>query len=247
MMRTGVVGFALLLSLQLALAQDFQKNYELSSGGQIFIDSFMGNVKVTGYSGTSVEVKAYKKGAERDSIQISDLSFGNRIELAARFPHMRGGTSSVDFDVRVPSTVPFNFDRLASFGGNVTVTNVVGRLRAESVRGVVEVKDVLGLVSASSVSGNVIVDISRVQDPSNMRFRSISGDVIVSAPANLDAWIAMSSDSGMLRTDFAIDIQERRYGPGREARGKIGSGKQSLWISSNSGRVSLIQKPERAS
>ena len=242
MMRTSMIGLALFFTLQWAFAQDFQKTYDLSAGGQIVIGNFLGNVKVTGYSGTSVEIKAYKKGADRDLIQITDLSFGNRVELMTRYPQFYSGTSTVDFEVRVPTSVEFNFNRLSSFGGNVEVNNVFGRLRAESVRGNVEVKDVRGLVSASSVSGNVSAEIDRTQGPSNMRFTSISGNIDVSAPSNLDALIDMSSASGLLRTDFPIDIQERRYGPGRWARGKLGSGKQIIHISSVSGRVSLIQR-----
>jgi hypothetical protein len=245
MMRKSVVGFTVLFTIQLAFAQGFQKSYDLPPDGQIFIDNFMGDVKVSGYKGKLIEVKAVKKGPESDSIRVNDMSYGSRIEIVVRYPREPGGTSSVDLEVKVPSEIPFNFDRLGSFGGNISVSNVVGRLRAESVRGSVEVRDVRGLVSAWSVSGNVTVEIKRVQDPSNMRFGSISGDVVVSAPSNLDALIAMSSDSGLLRSDFPIDIQERRYGPGREARGRLGSGKQILWINSNSGRVSLIQKPER--
>jgi hypothetical protein len=247
MMRTSAVGLALLFTLRLATAQDFHKSYELSAGGQILIGNLLGNITVTGYSGTSVEVKAHKRGPERDAIQIKDLSFGNRIDLSPLYPRFHSGTSTVDFEVRVPDSVGYSFDRLSSFNGNVVISNVIGRMRADSRRGNVEVRDVRGWVSATSVSGDVIVDISRVKDPSNMRFRSISGNVVVSAPANLDALIEMSSDSGMLRTDFPIDVQERRYGPGREARGKLGSGKQILWINSNSGRVSLIQKPEKPS
>ncbi len=245
MMRTSGVGFAVLFTLQLAVAQDFQKKYDLPAGGQILIGNFMGDVKVEGYAGTGIEVKAYKKGPDRDSIEIVDLSLGNRIDISARFPRFYSGTSTVDFEVRVPNSVEYNFTRLASFGGNVEVAHVMGRLRAESVRGNVEVKDVRGLVSASSISGDVRAEISRVQDPSNMRFRSISGNVDVSAPSNLDALIEMSSASGLLRTDFPIDVQERRYGPGRQARGRLGSGKQMLWINSQSGRVSLTQVREK--
>jgi hypothetical protein len=248
MMRTSVIGFAILFSLRLAIAQDFQKNYDLRPGGQILIGNFLGDITVTGYSGSSVEVKAYTKGPDRQAIRINDLSFGNRIELAPLYPRFHSGQSTVNFEVRVPESVPFNFDRLSSFNGKVVVSNVIGRLRADSQRGNVEVKDVRGLVSATSVSGDVVVEIKRVQDRSNMRFRSISGNVVVSAPANLDALIEMSSESGMLRTDFPIDVQERRYGPGREARGKLGSGRQMfLWNNSNSGRVSLLQKAEKIS
>ncbi len=246
-MRKSVIGFAVLCTLRLAIAQDFQKSFDLSAGGQILIANFLGNISVTGYNGKSVEVKAYKKGPDRGAIQITDLSFGNRVELATFYPRFSDGSSTVDFEVRVPESIQFNFDRLSSFNGNVVVSNVTGRLRADSRRGNVEIKDVRGWMSATSVSGDVTVEISRVLDQSVMRFRSISGNVVVSAPANLDAFIEMSSDSGMLRSDFPIDVQERRYGPGREARGKLGSGKQMLWINSNSGRVSLIQKAERPS
>jgi hypothetical protein len=247
MMRKSVIGFAILCFLRLAIAQDFQKNYDLRPGGQILIGNFLGNITVTGYSGSSVEVKAYTKGANRQAIRINDLSFGNRIELAPLYPPFYNSTATVNFEVRVPDSIPFNFDRLSSFSGTVVVSNVVGRLRADSQRGNVEVKDVRGLVSATSVSGDVVVEITRAQDPSTMRFRSISGNVAVSAPSNLYAFIQMSSESGLLKTDFPIDVQERRYGPGREARGKLGSGKQRLWINSNSGRVSLLQKQEKPS
>jgi|WetSurMetagenome_2_1015567.scaffolds.fasta_scaffold73961_2 hypothetical protein len=245
MIRKSVLGFAVLFTIQLAFAQSLQKSYDLPPGGRIFIDNFAGDVKITGYSGKTIEVKSIRKGPESDAIRIDDMSYGSRLEIMVRYPRVPGGTTIVDLEVKVPSAVSFNFDRIASFVGNVSVTNVMGRLMASSVRGIVDVRDVRGLVSAQSISGNVTVEIGRVQEPGNMRFRSISGDVLVSAPANLDALIAMSSDSGMLRSDFPIDIQERRYGPGREAKGKLGSGKQSLWINSNSGRVSLIQRPER--
>jgi DUF4097 and DUF4098 domain-containing protein YvlB len=160
----------------------------------------------------------------------------------ARYPQFYSGTSTVDFEIRVPESIEYSFPRLSSFGGNVEVSHVIGQIRAESIRGNVEVKDVQGTVSASSVSGNVNVEIKAVQAECTMRFSSISGNINVSAPANLDAAIDMSSASGMLKTDFPIDVQERRYGPGRWARGKLGSGRQILRISSVSGRVSLIQK-----
>jgi hypothetical protein len=245
MMHKSVFGFAILFTLHLANAQDFQKSYEIHPGGQILIGNFFGNIAVTGYSGSTVEVKAIRKGPDRQAIQISDLSLGNRVELMPIYPRFHNRSSGVDFEVKVPESIPLNFDRLSSFSGSVVVSNVTGRLRADSQRGNVEIKDVRGLVSATSVSGNVLVDFSRVPERGNMRFRSISGNVEVTAPPSLDALIEMSSESGMLRTDFPIDVQERRYGPGREARGKLGSGKLMLWINSNSGRVSLTQRAER--
>jgi hypothetical protein len=231
-----------LLSLQLGSAQDFRKSYTISAGGQVIIGNVLGNIKITGYAGDSIEVLAFKKGDHPESIEITDNSLGNRIELHARYPQSQVNSGSVDFEVRVPRLVGINFSRISSFSGNVEVTDVSGRIRAESVRGNVEVKDVQGLVSATSMSGNVTADLGKSREPGNMRFSSISGDVSVKAPANLDALIDMSSASGLLKTDFPIEVQERRYGPGRTGRGRLGSGRQILRMTTVSGNVNLTQK-----
>jgi hypothetical protein len=242
MVPKSILGLAIVFSLPMAFAQDFKKSFDLSAGGQIEIWNFHGDLKVTGYTGSSVEVTAYKKGPDRDVMEINDRSFGNRIVVFPAPKQFDRGNASVDFEVRVPSSIQYNFSRLSSFTGNVEVSNIIGRLRAESVRGNVEVKDVRGLVSASSVSGNVSVELDKDTGRNNMRFSSISGNIRVRAPSNLDAFVDMSSASGLLRTDFPIEVQEARYGPGRSARGRLGSGMQMLRISSVSGQVSLIQK-----
>jgi hypothetical protein len=242
MMLKGIVSLAIALSLQLSFAQDFKKSYAISAGGHIVIWNFRGNIKVTGYKGSKVEIIGQKRGPDRDLIEIVDNSFGDRIDVHPRYLQFGHGNAMVDFEVYVPSTTEYNFDRLASFGGKVEVSDVIGRLRAESRVGDVEVKNVRGLVSASSVSGNVSVDIDQASGRNNMRFSSISGDVIVRAPAELDALVDMSSISGFLKTDFPIEIQEMRYGSGRSARGKLGTGSQLLNIRSVSGEVSLIRK-----
>ena len=241
MMRTSLVSIALAFSLQLAMAQDFRKSYVLPPGGQILIGNVLGDVRVEGYKGSSIEIVAVKKGPDRDLVEIRDRSFGDRIDVHSVFPKFDMGKTSVEIAVRVPDSVAYNFNRISSFNGNVEISNVIGRLRAESVRGNVVLKGVSGLVSASSHSGNVRVEIHEAQGRNNMRFSSISGDVDVQAPAGLDALIDMSSISGLLKTDFPIEIQERRYGPGRSARGRLGSGKQIIFMTSVSGIVSLHQ------
>ena len=241
-MRKSLLSFAAVFSLQLAMAGDFRKSYSLPPDGQIIIENILGDIKVTGYKGDSIEIVGKRKGPDRDSIEIVDNSVGNRIEIHLRYAQFQGSTSKVDFEVKVPSSVEYNFSRLSSFSGNVDISGVAGRLRAESVRGNVDLKNVKGLVSASSFSGEVNAAIGKDQDRSNMRFSSISGNILVSAPSSLDALVDISCSSGELRTDFPLDIQELRYGPGRSARGRLGSGKQILHIRSVTGKVSLIQK-----
>ena len=241
-MRKCLVGVVIAFSLQMTFAQDFKKSYKISAGGQIVIWNYQGDIKIEGYDGDIIEVVAKKGGPDRDLIEIVDSSFGEGIDLHPRYLKFGHGNAMVNFEVRVPQAVEYNFNRISSVGGKIQVSNVVGRLRAMSMRGDVEVINVRGLVSASSHSGNVKVEIDDDSQRSNMRFASISGNIEVRAPSSLDAFVDMTSMAGLLRTDFPIEIQEMRYGSGRSAQGRLGSGKQILHLRSVQGQVSLMQK-----
>ncbi len=242
MARWILFSLALSLSLRAVFADDFKKTYPLKAGGQIFIENVLGDIRVKAFKGDGIEVVGSQKGKDGEKVDIVDTSYGNRIEIRLRPPLAPGSNARVDFEVRVPDTAEFNFNRLSSFSGNVDISGISGRIRAESVRGNVELKDVKGLVSASSFSGNIKVELAKEQGRGNMRFSSISGNIDVSAPAGLDALVDISSASGLLRTDFPLEVQELRYGPGRSARGRLGSGLQILHIRSVTGRVNLVRR-----
>jgi len=242
MARMCMISLTVIFSFQLAMAKDFRRNYALVPGGQIFIENVLGDIRVKGFKGDSIEIVGSKKGDGGDLIEVLDSSIGNRIEIRIRPPQFPGSDARVDFEVSVPNSVEYNFTRIFSFSGNVYIEGVVGRLRAESVRGSVALKDVKGLVSASSFSGNISVDIGKTKDRGNMMFSSISGSIDVSASSDLDALVDISCSSGLLRTDFPLEIQELRYGPGRSARGRLGAGMQILYIRSVTGRVNLIKQ-----
>jgi DUF4097 and DUF4098 domain-containing protein YvlB len=240
--------YAYLVILQLftiaatsGLAQEFHKTYTIGSGGQISIANISGNVTVSGYKGDSIIVDGYKSGPDRNNVTVEDTSDANRLELRVQYPEHGRSNASISFEVKVPQSVEYNFERVASISGNVSVIGVKGRVLAKCVSGNVEVKGISGIVSAESISGDVDVEILNLGGSGEMKFTSVSGNVSVRAPANLDAYIEMSTLSGSLKSDFPIDIQERRYGPGRSAHGRLGNGANNMRIRSVSGRVSLAK------
>jgi DUF4097 and DUF4098 domain-containing protein YvlB len=107
------------------------------------------------------------------------------------------------------------------------------------VSGTVRIEDVTGEVTASSVSGNVDVEINRLEGTDDMKFSSVSGGVNVRMPSNLDAQLNLSTLSGALETDFPLEVKERKYGPGRSASGRLGDGSRRINMSSVSGSLSL--------
>lgn len=222
-----------------AAAQDFQKSYRIGAGGSVRVGTVSGNVTVTAYNGDAIIVSGFKEGYDRDQVDIEDRSSGNKVDVGVRYPKNCNCNVSVRFEVQVPAYISYVFDGISSVSGNVKVSGVSGRLKASSVSGDVDVKEVTGAVSASSVSGDVEVEISRFEGNDDMKFTSVSGDVNVRLPSNLDAEVDMSSLSGSVRTDFPIEVRRDRYTSRQSAHGRLGDGSRNLRMSSVSGSLTL--------
>ncbi|HMV50079.1 MAG TPA: DUF4097 family beta strand repeat-containing protein [Blastocatellia bacterium] len=243
-------------------AQDFQRTYNLGNDGSINIRNISGDVKVTGYDGQAVVVMAFKEGRNLDRVTIEDQSSGNGIDVRARYPeHCDDCNVSVRFDVKVPRNIAYRFNSISSISGEVEATGITGELNAKSISGEVTVNNVNGKVSVSSVSGsvhvgkvegtvnakstsgNVEVEILSLEGGAgNMEFGSVSGNVRVRMPGNLDANVTLSTMSGDLKTDFPLTIEESKWGTGRKANGRVGNGSRTLRMSSVSGDISLLSR-----
>jgi DUF4097 and DUF4098 domain-containing protein YvlB len=242
-----------------AAAQDFQKSYRLGAGGSINIRNVSGDIIIKGYDGDAVTVSGIKEGRDSDKVTVEDESAGNNISVGVRYERNCNCEASVRFEVQVPRSTRYDFNKISTASGNismtqltgdmvvhtasgdVTITDVAGKINAATASGEMRVKNVSGTVSARSASGNVDVEISRLEGTGNMDFASASGDVVVRAPSDLDGNVEMASATGSLKTDFPLQVEARDYGPGERARGRLGSGSRSLRISSASGNVSLLR------
>ncbi|HKA20657.1 MAG TPA: DUF4097 family beta strand repeat-containing protein [Blastocatellia bacterium] len=235
-LAAALAGFALAAT---ASAQDFQKTYRIGAGGQIRIGNVSGDVVVTGYDGDSIVVTGTKKGRDRDQVEVEDRSGTTNVDIGVRYPKHCNCDASIRFDVQVPRSIKYDFDHISSVSGDVKVTGVTGRLNASAVSGDVHITDVSGSVSASAVSGDVKVEITRLDGSDDMKFNTVSGDVSVMLPSSLDADVDMSSFSGSIKTDFAIEVRSERFGSRNSARAKLGDASRRLKMSSVSGDLSL--------
>lgn len=220
------------------------------------VTNVSGNVSVAGYEGDAIVVTGYKEGPDSDKVTFEDLSSGNRVDVRVKYPENCDCHVDVRFDVKVPSGINYSDSftsvsgnvevnqvkgdlRANSVSGNVKVNRVTGSVKANSVSGNVEVGEVYGRASANSVSGDVEIDIKSLEGTENMEFASVSGNVSVKLPGNLDAEVKLSTRSGDLKTDFPLQIEEIR--DGRSASGRLGNGSRSLKLSTVSGSVSLLR------
>jgi len=200
-MKRKVIGSAAVALLtawmaSAAWAQDFQKNYTISSGGTISISNVSGEISVTGTNGSSILVNAYREGRDKDLVQIEDNSTADHISLKVDYPKTGGNVdASVRFVVQVPSRTPYQFDKLSTASGDIQVANVAGELGVNTASGSITIAQIVGNVHARTASGDV--NISQVHGL--VQTNTASGDVTIKG---ITGTVSASTASGDLDVEL---------------------------------------------
>ncbi len=169
-------------------SQHFEKKFSVAAGGTLRVKTDIGNVRVTGGSGTEVSVVADMHGRERDlnRFRMSADQQGNDVEVRGEAEHMGGSWFSGfnNFDVDIIITVPrqYNLDVKTS-GGNVEVSTIAGNVEGETSGGDVAVTDVEGPVTVGTSGGTVTAEKVKgnarlVTSGGDVHAKAIAGDVI---------------------------------------------------------------------
>ena len=98
------------------------------------------------------EAKSFFRSVELTAHQLE----GGGLSISERYPpqHDRSGWSAADFDFTVPRR--FNLD-METKGGNVTVSNLDGELRASTAGGNIQTGDISGPVRVETAGGDINV------------------------------------------------------------------------------------------
>jgi DUF4097 and DUF4098 domain-containing protein YvlB len=115
-----------------------------------------------------------------------------------------------------------------------------GDLTFQSVSGDLTVADgVPRRLRANTVSGHVTADLE-LRPTGHVTLNSVSGDILVRLPENVDADVTVRSTSGRLVSTFDKLSHESRPGS-RSLSGRLGGGMASLSAITVSGEVALLK------
>ena len=151
-----------------------------------------------------------------------------------------------------------------SVSGDITLDGVTGSVDAKTVSGDLEARDIDGDIAfnsvsgdltlaggavrqldAKTVSGRVTADID-LDDSGGVKVATVSGDVAVRVPACASARVDLRSASGRVRSGF--DGMSPSPGPGPTVMSAtIGSGAANLSMTSMTGDVTLLARPDAES
>ncbi|HYD54206.1 MAG TPA: DUF4097 family beta strand repeat-containing protein [Gemmatimonadaceae bacterium] len=244
---------ALAASARAQEATDFRWAKALQSGSRVRLNNVNGSVTVSAAAGNEVEVVGRRRrgSAEDIRVQVVETSEGivacvvwrgDECDESGYHGRNRRGwddddrrSGRMDLEVRVPRGLHVH---AGSVSGSVAVSGVEGEVRASSVSGDVRVVGIRApSLSASSVSGDIEARVDALTGSGDLRFSSVSGDVVAELPKDFAADLRMSTVSGEIDSSFPITLQGRTNS--RSIEGRIGEGGRRLTVSTVSGDLTL--------
>ncbi len=248
-----------------AEAQDDEFNWSgsVDRGDWVEIRNITGFIAAEPAPGSEVVISAVKSGRSRnfDLVEIELVEESDGITVCVIYPQRnrgrrdrsgsdrngpcRHGSNSshsgdidvdVDFEIRIPAGVNL---RASTVSGDVTIENLTGEVSGNSVSGDVFVSTT-GIAEATTVSGSIEAHLGRTDWSGELSFSTVSGDVSVYVPEELDADVSFRSVTGDMESDFPITIRRRSGFSSGSLRGTIGEGGRDLEINTVSGNLFLL-------
>jgi len=260
--RLGMAGLVVAAaSAAPANAQDgsFEWSGRMESGQVLEVRGITGSVRAELASGNTAVVTAEKHGRRSDfdevEIRVVEDRDGYTVCAVYDWRADEGSCShdrdddrgrgdnhrSIDVDVEFVVHLPA--------GVELVGTMVTGDIEARGVRSDVTATTVTGDVLVSTtreawgrtVSGDMDIEMGRIHG--DRRFNTVSGDITLRLPADLDADVRFQSLSGDLDSDFSMDMTGRndRQWIGSNIRATIGEGGPRLSLHTVSGDVRLLR------
>jgi DUF4097 and DUF4098 domain-containing protein YvlB len=237
---------------------DFHWEKALAAGNEVSIHNINGDITVIPSTTGKVEVVGIKRGSgdlERIRADVQQTSHGVVIcvldTAADSYCDERGMHSnsrnnnrgdhdwnnvSMNLEVAVPTNLQVSAN---SVSGDVSITGATGDVRANSVSGDLKLDRLrASSVVANTVSGDVEVSIQEFTGRGDLVFHTVSGDVTLDLPRQLDVDLSMTTVSGGINSDYALTLGNGRMNR-RNIEARIGAGGRRLDLSTVSGDVKL--------
>lgn len=216
-----------------------EREYEVERGLKVVVSNVNGQIKIKGYDGDTLKLKAEKKwGLLSSEPKIKVKKEGNTLKISAHFEKsvISFGSRSVNFDILVPKDV--EVEKVSSVNGQIQISDISGILKVSNVNGSIKVENA-EVKKLSSVNGSIVAILRKIKDDS--KISTVNGSIKVYIPPKADAEIFASTTNGSIRFDIPgmkIEGTKIRFGP-KSAVGVLGDGKYKIKVSTVNGSISV--------
>jgi VWFA-related protein len=197
------------------------KAFPAQPGDTVIVQNDYGRVQVRGISGSQVisTARATLAAGGNDHARIAAQKVGDKVFLYAFFGNVPG--ESVEFEIDVPRYVNV---MISGANPEVSVQNVDGYVRVNTLTGIITADDLTSSVSLTSDKGDIVYRL-RNQPAGDARIETIHGQVAceLAPTVNLKVWARAGENLSW------GDTPQRRGEPMEKL---VGSGGPLLYVSS---------------
>jgi DUF4097 and DUF4098 domain-containing protein YvlB len=259
--RSAILLLFLLFFIQTIYAatarEKFVKSISFMPGGFLSLSNTNGNVQVSSWESSEVEIIAYKevKAADDETAEkmlkkllIDVRERDGEIIIETDYPKGSGGGSffswlfggdgksfSVQYEIKVPHQIDLN---LSTTNGNVEVEEIIGKLRLESTNGRISADKISGLTRCHTTNGSIDIEFREILGDEKMSFKSTNGSIKLYLPGDFSGDVDLKTTNGRITCDFPLQGRQSRT----HVSGEIGNRHQELSCRTTNGNIGLYKR-----
>jgi hypothetical protein len=231
-----------------ATGTEFRDSVDFAPGGTLSLENDYGDVRITGWDRDSVRVVAKTAAIESErsrsarESRVRDVT--PRVEireredgLLIRTPTFEGpgDPPEVSYDLQVPSSVDLTGIRISE--GNLSISDVFGRLEASVDKGDLSVGNFSGSLQATVGTGDADVEVLDLREGDEITISTRRGDIVLRLEQGVGAIVEADAPRGEVLSDF--DLGKRL--PASTVKGWIGQGGPSIILRASDGRIEIVR------
>lgn len=260
-MRTkiAILGFLLTAFALTAIADDWNRAYQVQGRSQLVVDADDGNVIVSSGADGNVHLSVHSQGwrIAPDEIEVIAQQQGNRVELRLR-KHNSGMHVHFHTALEIRVTLPAGSDLdVHTRDGNLEISGINGTHKLRTGDGNADLRGVDGAVDLETGDGNLNVDgrfelLSLRTGDGNIdavarggsamksawTLRTGDGNIHLRVPDNFAADVDAHTGDGHVRSDIPV-TSNATSNHENDLRGKMNGGGQTLSLRTGDGGIEI--------
>ena len=242
------------------------RSFPFARGGNLTLKTIKGNVTIESWDepraevrvtkGTNAEVRVTSDGNGL-SLRTEPRGGGVEVEYEIKLPRnvgrieiesasaditlsdLTGGVQVNNGSGQVTLSDMNGKIKVNTGSGEITFADVQGELEANTGNGTIVMTDVNGKINANAGNGDISVTFGGAsREP--LAINTASGDIEVMFDSDVNADLSVTTLTGDIQLDESFGITVQKKQPvGTEARGRIGSGGQTIKIATMAGDVRI--------
>jgi hypothetical protein len=235
--------------LNISLSQ-LNRNVPLKSGGSIFLENTVGDIKIEGWDEESVEVVVeenmglprsphfyfFGRSHPKPDIQIEN----SEEEIRIRTPRSAEGEVDrlFDYHLKVPRSV--NLQEIRNGEGDIQISDIYGSARIKGERGDIRVRNFSGPLDVDLESGDVEAELLDLRPQDEVMITVGDGDIALYLEPGSGAELEAGAPAGDVSSEF--DIAEPL--PARSVSAKLGEGGARISLTARRGDIKIMRIEE---